>query len=111
MNDPDPLPWVSLYGAAAVACVLGWWRPGHWGFPALVAVASAAWAASLAPGVVGHVRFGEMFGAFEMESVAVEEAREMYGLLIVVFWMVVLIVRARRVAGHAASGEASPELG
>jgi hypothetical protein len=37
-----------------------------------------------------------MFGAFEMESAAIEESREMYGLLLVAGWMAVLTLRARR---------------
>jgi hypothetical protein len=42
--------------------------------------------------VLGNVRFIEMFGAFEMKNIGVEESREMYGLLIVAVWMAVLTV-------------------
>ena len=37
-----------------------------------------------------------MFDAWEMKSVAVEEAREASGLTIVAVWMTVLAVRAAR---------------
>lgn len=96
-NDPDPIWWVLVYGLAALACLLALLRRGHWAFPAAVAVAALSWAAGIAPRVMGRVPFGDMFGAFEMESLAVEESREMYGLLIVAGWMAVLAVRwARR---------------
>jgi hypothetical protein len=35
VNDPDPLRWMAIYGAAAVACLLSltgrlpWWLPRH----------------------------------------------------------------------------------
>lgn len=94
LNDPDPIAWVLIYGAAAVASLLAMLGRGHWAPPAVVAVLAGAWAASIAPRVVGEVPFGDMFGAFEMESVAIEESREMYGLLIIAVWMAVLCWRA-----------------
>jgi len=92
VNDPDPLAWVTIYSLAAVACALGMVRRGHWAFPALVGIAAAVWAAVIAPRVLGQVPFVDMFGAFEMENMGVEESREMYGLLIVAGWMAVVAV-------------------
>lgn len=103
VNDPDPLPWMAVYGLAAAACVAAGLRRGHRALPALVALGAVAWAATLAPRVVGRVEFLSMFGAFEMESVAIEEAREMYGLLLVAGWMVVLALR--RTSPGAGAGE------
>ncbi len=103
-NDPDPFPWVVVYAVAAGACVLGLLGRGPWSYPALVAVGSIAWAASIAPRVVGAVPFRDMFGAFEMESAGIEESREMYGLLIIAAWMTVLAVRARP-RGRAGAGD------
>jgi hypothetical protein len=94
-NDPDPLRWVGIYGLAAVACAASLARTIRWWLPTVVTSVALVWAATLAPGVIGKVRFLDMFGAFEMKSVAVEEAREMYGLVLVAAWMVVLAVRAR----------------
>lgn len=97
VNDPDPLAWVTIYCLAAVGCALSIVRRGHWAFPALVGIAAAVWASVIAPRVLGQVPFVDMFGAFEMENMGVEESREMYGLLIVAGWMaVVAIVSGQR---------------
>ncbi|MGH7502895.1 MAG: transmembrane 220 family protein [Longimicrobiales bacterium] len=95
-NDPDPFLWMALYGLAAVACVLALLRRGHWLFPALLLVLTLGWAAILAPRVLGQVRFLDMFGAFEMKNVGIEESREMYGLLIVAVWMAVLTIAGKK---------------
>ena len=47
---------------------------------------------TLAPGVVGRVSPAELFQSYTMTSEAVEEGREMGGLLIVAAWMGVLAV-------------------
>lgn len=96
LNDPDPLAWVVVYGLATLACILAAAGRGHRALPALVALVALGWAATLTPRVVGRVEFLSMFGAFEMESVAVEESREMYGLLMVAGWMAVLALRRPR---------------
>jgi hypothetical protein len=96
VNDPDPVRWIAVYALAAAACLLSLLRRLHWALPALLGAVALAWAATLAPRVVGRVPFGEMFGAFEMRSVGIEESREMYGLLIIAAWMAVLALRARR---------------
>lgn len=95
VNDPDPFAWITVYGLAATACMLAAFGRVHPVFPVLIAVAALAWAVLLAPRVMGRVEFLSMFGAFEMESVGVEESREMYGLLLVAAWMTVTAVRAR----------------
>jgi drug/metabolite transporter (DMT)-like permease len=89
-NDPDPLRWMALYGAAAVACVLYATGRARWWFAAAVGVIALAWAIPLAPAVIGKTAFGEMFEAWEMKNERVEVSREMYGLLIVAAWMAVL---------------------
>jgi hypothetical protein len=71
-------------------------RRMHWTLPAILAAVALVWAAILAPRVVGRVPFRDMFGAFEMRNVGIEESREMYGLLIIATWMAVLALRARR---------------
>jgi hypothetical protein len=99
-NDPDPFVWSAIYGLAAVACALslaGRLRP--W-FPAVVGIAALLWAATIAPRVIGRVPFLEMFGAFEMKDLAVEESREMYGLGLVALWMTALALRVRTRLPH-----------
>jgi hypothetical protein len=87
VNDPDPLPWMGIYGAAAIIALLECTRQVRPVFPALLSITALGWAATIAPRVIGKVPFAEMFGAFEMKNVGVEESREMYGLLLVALWM------------------------
>lgn len=95
-NDPDPLRWMAIYLAAAVACVLAVLGRLRWWLPAAVGGVALVWAALLSPRVVGRVGVAELFPAWEMGSLRIEEGREMYGLLIIAFWMAVLVVAARR---------------
>ena len=106
LTDPDPLRWIAVYALAAAACLLSLLCRLHWALPALLGAVALAWAATLAPRVVGRVPFRDMFGAFEMRNVGVEESREMYGLLIIAAWMAVLALRHRR--GPRSPWTASP---
>ena len=93
-NDPDPVRWMAIYLAAALACALALARRLWRWYPVGVAVVAAVWAATLAPGVIGHVAPRDLFGERAMLTPRVEEAREMLGLLIVMVWMVVLAATA-----------------
>lgn len=95
-NDPDPLAWMAMYGAALVACVLFALRRMPWWLPAGVGVIALLWAIDWAPGVLGKTRFSEMFEAWEMKNERVEEAREFWGLMIIAGWMAVLSVLTSR---------------
>ena len=96
-NDPDPIQWMAMYGLAAFACLLALAGRLPRLLPLLVGLVAIAWAATLAPGVIGQVRLSELFESYAMKSAPVEEAREMGGLLIVTAWMAVLaIVGARQ---------------
>lgn len=96
-NDPDPLRWMAIYGAAAMVCVLAVAGRERWLVSAVIGLVALGWALTLMPDVIGKVRFGELFEAFEMKDERVEVAREMGGLLIVAFWMaVVTAVSLRR---------------
>jgi hypothetical protein len=97
-NDPDPVRWIAIYGAAGLACGVTLGGRLRWWLPAAVAAAAGAWSATIAPRVVGRVPWRRMFEAWEMRDLGVEESREMYGLLIVAVWMTVLAIRARRSA-------------
>lgn len=95
-NDPDPLRWMAIYGVAALACWLSLrGRLPRW-MPVVIGLVALAWAATLAPGVVGRVAFKDLFESYAMKSEPVEEAREMGGLLIVTAWMAVLALTRPR---------------
>jgi hypothetical protein len=95
-NDPDPLPWMAIYGSALV---LSAWAAVRRRAPLLpaVLVALVSLVAGLAIGAAlpRSVAPSEMFQAWEMKSPAIEEAREAVGLLIVAVWAFVLSFHAR----------------
>jgi hypothetical protein len=96
INDPDPARWMLIYFAAAIACSLSLAnRLPRW-LPILIATAAILWALTILPRVVGKVPFLEMFAAWEMKDIGIEESREMYGLLLVALWMVLLTWRLGR---------------
>lgn len=96
VNDPDPLLWMLIYGAAAAVCGLELGRRSNPLFAMGLSAAALGWAATIAPRVIGKVPFAAMFAEFEMKDLGVEESREMYGLLIVALWMAVVAVAAWR---------------
>lgn len=90
-NDPDPIPWMAIYGGAAAMSAWAALRPSGypWWAPAIVALIALVWSTTLLPQVIGKVRIAELFEAWEMKSPRVEVAREAGGLLIVTVWMAV----------------------
>ena len=97
INDPDPVPWMLIYGAAALVTGLETAGRSLRPFiPALIGLAALIWAGTIAPRVVGKVPFGSMFGAFEMQNLGIEESREMYGLVLVGLWMLAAASAGRR---------------
>lgn len=102
-NDPDPIRWAAIYGAAALVCLLSLiGRVTKWQ-PLVVGAIALVWAMTIAPRVIGRVDPKSMFSAWEMKSEGIEESREMYGLLIVAFWMALVAVRAERSAKRTQS--------
>ena len=105
VNDPDPVAWMALYGAATVVCVLEVRRKAPWWASCGVGVIALIWAVTIAPRVLGVVPFASMFEEFEMKNVGVEESREMYGLLLVALWMLAVEwagMRRRRASAQRA---------
>ena len=96
LNDPDPVFWVAVYGAAALISGLELKRRVGPLYPGLLAATALAWAATISRLVLGKVAFGEMFAEFEMKNELVEESREMFGLLIVAVWMAAVAIAAWR---------------
>ena len=95
-NDPDPLRWIAIYAAAGVVCALAAMARLHWWLAAAVGMVALVWAVTLAPRAFPNVRILEMFSAWEMENQRIEEAREMYGLLMIALYMSVLAITAGR---------------
>ena len=91
-NDPDPLPWMLVYGGGGVACLVA--RPGRvgQGLPVVVGTVSLVWALWLLPEVIPEFRFGDLFLAMKAETPAIELGREALGLLMIAAWMIVLLV-------------------
>ena len=95
-NDPDALLWILIYLAAAGMCLLQLLqRQPRW-LPPLLLLICAAWAAILLPNIVGQVSWEEISASLGMRTQAVEEAREIGGLLIVAFWSSVLLLKRQR---------------
>jgi hypothetical protein len=97
VNDPDPIRWIAIYGAACALSLVVSFRRRPMPVAALAVLAAAmTWAALIAFGGPAASDYGHMFDTWEMKSPSVEEAREASGLLIVAVWMIVLLIRGRR---------------
>ena len=96
INDPDPIWWMAIYGAAAIVAGREVARRNKPLLPGLVSLVALVWAATIAPRVIGKIPFGSMFQTFEMKDLGVEESREMYGLLLVALWMAAVALAAWR---------------
>jgi hypothetical protein len=90
-NDPDPIRWMAIYGAALVISAL---LPLHRatardaalvGFA--VGVFALVWSAILIYGIWGKVTFMDTFTRMSEKGGAVEEEREAGGLLIEGVWL------------------------
>lgn len=95
-NDPDPVQWMAIYGAAATLCIIVFRRPVRWQMPATVAFVALVWGVVLVIGFVGRDIPQGTFTHFSMENPASEEPREAGGLAFVAVWMTVLSFRARK---------------
>jgi len=87
-NDPDPIVWMAIYGAAGILSALAALRPGRpdWRVAAAVASIAAIWALTLLIGVGGQVSWAEIAGDYQMKTPAIEQAREAIGLGLVALW-------------------------
>ena len=102
-NDPDPIRWMAIYGAAATVCGLEMRRRAPIWAPVLVAIIALVWAGSIVSRA-HDVPLSALVAEWEMRDLRVEEAREMYGLTIVGVWMLVIagVLWARAKAGRSA---------
>lgn len=94
-NDPDALPWITLYLSAATMCAVRLCKQLPQWLPGVLFVISLLWMAALLPGIVGQVTPGEVVASISMQTTAVEEAREMGGLALVALWSGIIALRHR----------------
>lgn len=84
-NDPDPIPWIALYGSASLcAAVVGIRGRLPWQAAAVIALVALTWSAWWATGVIGQQPLFE------------EEGRETMGLAIAGAWMALDAAALRR---------------
>ena len=85
-NDPDALPWALIYLSASAMCVLeAGNKQANW-LPPTLLVISLVWIGFLLPSIIGQVSLEQIFESITMKTKTVEEAREIGGLLLIVFW-------------------------
>ncbi len=95
-NDDDIVRWMAIYLAAAACCIAFPLRKLKPWMPVLVTVVSVGWSVIyMLRGRLG-MPLGQMFATWEMQNEQIVEEREMFGLLIVAAWMIVLAFAARR---------------
>jgi len=96
-NDPDALIWIAMYLSGAGMCVIqALGRQQRW-LPPLLLTISLSWIAWLLPSIVGQVPFAEIIESISMKTRAVEEAREIGGLLIVAIWAAAITIKQRSI--------------
>jgi hypothetical protein len=84
VNDPDPIRWMVIYGAAALAIAAlpaankVWCAVGT-----VIGVVAAAWGAYLGSQVASKIGFSDLFSKMSEKGGAVEVGREAGGLVIV----------------------------
>lgn len=83
VNDPDPVRWMLLYGAAGIAiAMLPYRRVAAIGSLA-VGLVAAVWGGYLEHEVFGVLKFSDLFMKMSEKGGAVEVGREAGGLIIV----------------------------
>ena len=92
-NDTDALPWVVIYLLAAGMCALQYRTPRQRLLPRALLMLCLIGIGMLLPDVVGQTSLPEIFASISMQTQAVEEAREVGGLLLVAIWAAVLSSR------------------
>lgn len=94
-NDPDPIRWIAVYGAAVVACVLWELRRLKRALAIVVGVFAMAWGLAIALGIRLTAPFGEALTDWSMHTGGSEELREAIGLALVALWMTALASKPR----------------
>jgi Transmembrane family 220, helix len=95
-NDPDPIRWMLIYGAAAVASAALPRKRWAVGLAFTTAIAAAIWAGLLIVQIWGKVGFSDLWLKMSEKGGAVEVEREFGGLAIVAGWLLIAVVLRRR---------------
>ena len=99
-NDPDPVRWMAVYGAAfGVSLAVALRGRLAMTIPILVGLVALLWSLTAMTGGAPAAGYSHMFDAWEMKSESIEAAREATGLLIVAAWMFVVAAGRRRRSG------------
>lgn len=94
-NDPDPIQWILVYSLAALACLLYIFKKLPRWYPLSLGLISFVWSILLfveSTGLHQDLSIEQVFVFTEMKTLMVELAREISGLLLVTFWMIMLLV-------------------
>jgi hypothetical protein len=87
VNDPDPIRWMVMYGAGAVASVLLPIRKPAATLALLVSVLALFWAIGLIYSVWGQITPSDLTNKMSEKGGAVEVGREAGGLVIEGVWL------------------------
>ena len=88
-NDPDPIRWMAMYGAGAVASVLLPIKKPAAALALLIGLVAFAWAIYLISTVWGRIALSDLTSKMSEKGGAVEVGREAGGLLIEGVWLMV----------------------
>ena len=92
-NDPDALAWIAIYIGAAGMCIARLrQRLPRW-LPLLLLAVCVTWVSTLLPDMMGKVSWQDIFASISMQSLAVEEAREIGGLTLIIIWASVVALQ------------------
>ena len=94
-NDDDVLRWIVIYLIAASCCICAAVGKLTWWVPALVAALCVGWAAVYVTRGLWSVPFSEAFAEWETKTQRVIQVREMFGLVVIAAWMILLATTAR----------------
>ena len=103
-NDPDPLGWMAIYGAAAIVCAAHAWRGSiPRALPLSVGAIAVIWGVFLAAGIRGRFEWHQLAESMHAGTPQIEQSRESLGLFLVAAWMIVVTFGVRRRGTSAAS--------
>lgn len=87
-NDPDPFPWITIYGCATALCLVAAAGRTLWRAPVALVLVALPWMLTLVPSVLAFLRSDHEPVAFYMKAgnALEEQAREAGGLFLVVAW-------------------------
>jgi Transmembrane family 220, helix len=100
-NDVDIVRWAAIYLAAATVCIFALLNRPMPGLAAIVALIAIAWAAFYVVHGAWKVSLPTLFLEWEMKDQTIVAGREMNGLFIICFWMVVTWVTGRKPAAKS----------